>query len=100
MRARIGAHEDQFFATVFLGSSLLFVAMYWAAAAVLASLVACDRFDAASPLDARGPRACAPRRSRSSGGSRSRGVHDRDPHDRLADHRHLPGGPPASSRDR
>jgi hypothetical protein len=54
VRARIGAHEDQFFATVFLGSSLLFVAMYWAAAAVLASLVAGNRFDAAPPLDVRG----------------------------------------------
>jgi hypothetical protein len=53
IRARIGAHEDQFFATVFLGSSLLFVAMFWAAAAVLASLVAGNRFDAAPPIDAR-----------------------------------------------
>jgi hypothetical protein len=52
IRARIGVHEDQFFATVFLGSSLLFVAMYWAAAAVLASLVAGNRFDAAPALDA------------------------------------------------
>ena len=54
IRARIGANEDQFFATVFLGSGLLFVAMYWAAAAVLASLVAGNRFDAAPPLDVRG----------------------------------------------
>ena len=54
IRARIGANEDQFFATVFLGSGMLFVAMYWAAAAVLASLVASNRFDAAPPLDARG----------------------------------------------
>jgi len=53
IRARIGAQEDQFFATVFLGSGLLFVAMYWAAAAVLASLVAGNRFDAAPSLDAR-----------------------------------------------
>ncbi len=53
IRARIGANEDQFFATVFLGSGLLFVAMYWGAAAVLASLVAGNRFDAAPPLDAR-----------------------------------------------
>ena len=51
IRARIGAREDQFFATVFLGSGLLFVAMYWAAAAVLASLAAGNRFDAAPPLD-------------------------------------------------
>jgi len=53
IRARIGAGEDQFFATVFLGSGLLFVAMYWAAAAILASLVAGNRFDAAPPLDVR-----------------------------------------------
>jgi hypothetical protein len=53
IRARIGVHEDQFFATVFLGSGMLFVAMYWAAAAVMASLVAGNRFDAAPPLDAR-----------------------------------------------
>jgi len=39
---------------VFLGSGLLFVAMYWAAAAILASLVAGNRFDAAPPLDVRG----------------------------------------------
>jgi len=54
IRARIGAREDQFFATVFLGSGLLFVAMFWAAAAVLASLVVGNRFDAAPPLDSRG----------------------------------------------
>ena len=54
IRARVGANEDQFFATVFLGSGMLFVAMYWPAAAVLASLVASNRFDAAPPLDARG----------------------------------------------
>ncbi len=54
IRARIGAKEDQFFATVFLGSGLLFVAMYWAAAAMLASLGAANRFDAAPPLDVGG----------------------------------------------
>ena len=53
IRARVGEREEQFFGTVFLGSGLLFVAMYWAAAAVLASLVAGNRFDAAPPLDAR-----------------------------------------------
>ncbi len=52
IRHRIGAGEDQFFATVFLGSGLLFVAMYWAAAAVLASLVAGNRYDAAPALGA------------------------------------------------
>ena len=32
LRDRIGAREDRFFATVFLGSSLLFVAMMFVAA--------------------------------------------------------------------
>ncbi len=52
IRSRIGSDEDQFFATVFLGSGLLFVAMYWAAAALLASLVAGNRYDVAPPLSA------------------------------------------------
>ena len=52
IRSRIGTGEDQFFATVFLGSGLLFIAMYWAAAAVLASLVAGNRYDVAPPLSA------------------------------------------------
>jgi hypothetical protein len=52
IRARIGAREDQLFATVFLGSGLLFVGMYWAGAAQYASLVAGNRFDAAPPLTA------------------------------------------------
>ena len=33
IRNRIGDREDRFFATVFLGSGLLFVAMFWAAGA-------------------------------------------------------------------
>ena len=52
VRTRIGAREDQLFATVFLGSGLLFVSMYWAGAAQFASLVAGNRFDAAPPLTA------------------------------------------------
>ena len=52
IRSRIGTREDQLFATVFLGSGLLFVAMYWAGAAQFASLVAGNRFDAAPPLTA------------------------------------------------
>ena len=52
IRDRIGAREDQFLATVFLGSGVLFVAMLWASAAALASLVATNRFDAAPPLNA------------------------------------------------
>ena len=38
-RDRLGAREDRFFATVFLGSGLLFVAMMFGAAAVTGSLV-------------------------------------------------------------
>jgi hypothetical protein len=52
VRDRIGAHEDQFFATVLLGSGLLFVAMYWSSAALMASLVAGNSFDASPPLTA------------------------------------------------
>ncbi len=40
LRDRIGEAEDRFFATVFLGSGLLFVAMLFVAAAVAAGLVA------------------------------------------------------------
>jgi hypothetical protein len=39
VRDRLGGREDRFFATVFLGSGLLFVAMLFAAAAVTGSLV-------------------------------------------------------------
>jgi len=40
MRDRIGQHEDQFFATVFLGSGLLFIAMLFVASAVTAGYLA------------------------------------------------------------
>ena len=41
VRDRLGAYEDRFFATVFLGSGLLFLAMFFAAAAVAgATLIA------------------------------------------------------------
>jgi hypothetical protein len=40
IRDRIGQHEDRFFATVFLGSGLLFVAMLFVAAAVAGGLIA------------------------------------------------------------
>jgi hypothetical protein len=40
LRDRIGAREDRFFATVFLGSGLLFVAMIFAAAAISGGLIA------------------------------------------------------------
>jgi hypothetical protein len=39
LRDRIGGHEDRFFATVFLGSGLLFVAMFFAAAAIAGGLI-------------------------------------------------------------
>jgi hypothetical protein len=40
VRDRIGEHEDRFFASVFLGSGLLFVAMLFAAAAFAGGLIA------------------------------------------------------------
>src|SRR2546430_17311769 len=40
LRDRIGAREDRFFATVFLGSGLLFVGMLFVAAAVSGGLIA------------------------------------------------------------
>ena len=52
VRDRIGDQEDRFFATVFLGSGLLFVAMYWSGVAQLASLVADNRLEGAPPLSA------------------------------------------------
>ncbi|TLM99104.1 MAG: hypothetical protein FDZ75_00860 [Actinobacteria bacterium] len=39
-RDRLGRHEDQFFATVFLGSGLLFLAMIFSAAALAGGLAA------------------------------------------------------------
>jgi hypothetical protein len=39
VRDRFGANEDQFFATVFLGSGLLFIAMLFTSAAVAGSLL-------------------------------------------------------------
>ena len=38
VRDRIGIYEDKFFATIFLGSGILFVAMLFAAASVLAAV--------------------------------------------------------------
>jgi hypothetical protein len=40
IRDRIGGHEDRFFATVFLGSGLLFVGMLFVAAAVAGGIIA------------------------------------------------------------
>jgi hypothetical protein len=39
LRDRLGAREDQFFATVFLGSGLLLLAMLFAAAAVFGAII-------------------------------------------------------------
>jgi len=49
IRDRVGRHEDRFFATVFLGSGLLFVAMLFAAGAVVAGLLAVTSADSATP---------------------------------------------------
>ena len=51
IRDRVGVREDKFFATVFLGSGLLFVAMLFAGAAVLGGLIAGNRFGIAAPTD-------------------------------------------------
>src|SRR6188508_287763 len=39
LRDRLGEHEDRFFATVFFGSGLLFLAMLFASAAIAGSLL-------------------------------------------------------------
>jgi hypothetical protein len=49
LRSRIGSREDRFFATVFLGSGLLFVAMLFVAAAIFQGLLATFAGDASLP---------------------------------------------------
>jgi MFS family permease len=39
LRDRLGVHEDRFFSTVFLGSSLLFLAMLFVSAAVIGAMI-------------------------------------------------------------
>jgi hypothetical protein len=39
VRDRLGKHEDRFFATVFLGSGLLYIAMFFASAALAGGLI-------------------------------------------------------------
>ena len=39
VRDRLGSYEDRFFATVFLGSGILFLAMFFAAAAVAGAII-------------------------------------------------------------
>ena len=49
VRNRIGSHEDRFFATVFLGSGVLFVAMLYAAAASAGASLAAIKFQGSPP---------------------------------------------------
>jgi hypothetical protein len=49
VRSRIGAYEDRFFATVFLASGILFVAMLYTAAAAAGASLAAVRFQGAPP---------------------------------------------------
>ncbi len=49
IRARVGEHEDRFFATVFLGSGLLFVAMLFVAAAFAGGLIVAASRQAGPP---------------------------------------------------
>lgn len=54
VRDRIGQHEDRFFATVFLGSGLLFVAMLFVASAVTAGFLADAAARPGAPQDVSG----------------------------------------------
>jgi hypothetical protein len=49
VRSRIGANEDKFFATVFLGSGILFVGMLYAAAATAGASLAAVKFQHSPP---------------------------------------------------
>lgn len=49
VHARIGASEDRFFATVFLGGGILFVGMLYAAAAAVGASLAAVRFQGSPP---------------------------------------------------
>lgn len=50
VRDRLGAQEDKFFATVFLGSGLLFLALVFVAMAILGGIVALVKSNLASSL--------------------------------------------------
>lgn len=52
MRQRLGTSEDQFFATVMLGSGLLFVAMVFVAFAFISGILAAHSESAAAPTSA------------------------------------------------
>lgn len=49
LRDRLGAHEDRFFATVFLGSGLLFLAMLFVGAAALGAFIMAYGAEAPGP---------------------------------------------------
>ena len=51
VRDRLGNFEDKFFSTVFLGSSLLFLAMVFVSMAIAGSIPAFSRIDTGLPLD-------------------------------------------------
>ena len=51
VRDRIGEHEDRFFATVFFGSGLLFLAMLFGSAAVAGGMLIGAVAEASQPLD-------------------------------------------------
>lgn len=51
VRDRLGQDEDRFFATVFLGSGLLFLAMLFAAAAVAGGIISLYGSSAGEPID-------------------------------------------------
>ena len=81
IRDQVGELEDRFFATVFFGSGLLFVATLFAAAAAASTPVVAVRYlDMPPPTSdtfdmVRAFSYCAPVRVRD---TRGRGVHDRD----------------------
>jgi hypothetical protein len=52
IRSHLGEREDRFFATVFLGSGLLFVGMLFAASASAGALIAAVKFEDQPPPDA------------------------------------------------
>jgi hypothetical protein len=51
LRDRLGRHEDRFFATVFFGSGLLFLAMLFASAAVAGGVLAIVGDSSAGPMN-------------------------------------------------
>jgi hypothetical protein len=84
LRDRVGESEDRFFATVFLGSGLLFVGALFVAAAVAAGLVASAGDDVGSLLSSNAWEVGRPHHARAHGRLRDsygRRVHHRHVHD-------------------